>query len=173
MYLNNKLLIIVLLIYCFTITANAKDGKQLTLNSMVDIAINNSYQTKRLEYDIKRSIHWLNAERAGLKTQIYMNLISPDLQKISEHKWNSNLFRDEIVRQNTQHWQSDLAIKHPLILWSCNSGSVSCVLDTIPNALKAELRLLPLPRLSNMERPGAPALSTKPTDAARLCDPAA
>lgn len=126
MYLNNKLLIIVLLIYCFTITANAKDGKQLTLNSMVDIAINNSYQTKRLEYDIKRSIHWLNAERAGLKTQIYMNLISPDLQKISEHKWNSNLFRDEIVRQNTQHWQSDLAIKHPLILWGYpTNGSFS------------------------------------------------
>jgi outer membrane protein len=107
-------------------SALAMEARQLTLDSIVEIAINNSYQTKRLEFDIKRSLHWLNAERAGLKTQIYMNLISPDLQKLSEHKWNSTLLRDEIVRQNTQNWQSDLSIKHPLIFWGYpTNGSLS------------------------------------------------
>jgi outer membrane protein len=97
--------------------ADTRQTKQLTLDSMVDIAINSSYQTKRLEYEIRSSLHWLRAQQAGLKTQIYMNLLSPDLRHISEHRWNSTLLRDEIVRLNTQHWESDLSVKYPLIFW--------------------------------------------------------
>ena len=46
-----------------------------------------------------------------------MNLETPDLQNISEYKWNSNIHRDEIVRQNTSRWQSDLVFKQPLMLF--------------------------------------------------------
>ena len=99
------------------IAAVTKNARQMTMDSMVDIAINNSYQTKRLEFEIKSSLHWLRAQQAGLKTQIYMNLISPDLSNISEHRWNSTEGRDEIVRLNTQHWESDLSVKYPLIFW--------------------------------------------------------
>jgi outer membrane protein len=125
---NRKIRWIILfgLFYSSNFSVLTMEARQLTLDSLVDIAIKNSYQTKRLEYDIRSSLHWLNAEHAGLKTQIYMNLLTPDLQNISEHKWNSTLFRDEIVRQNTQHWESDLSIKHPLILWGYpTNGSLS------------------------------------------------
>lgn len=89
----------------------------LTLDSAVDIAIHNSYRTKMLEMQIEKSMYWLKARQAGLKTQVYMDLKSPDLQHISDYKWNSILYRDEIVRQNTQLWQSDLSIKQPFILF--------------------------------------------------------
>ncbi len=88
----------------------------LTLDSAVDIAMNNSYRTKMLQLEIEESMYWLKARKAGLKTQIYMNLQTPDLQQISDYKWNSVLYKNEIVRENSQLWQSDLAIKQPVIL---------------------------------------------------------
>ena len=94
----------------------ASQPTRLTLDSAVDIAIHNSYRTKQLELDIKRNLHWLRARQASLKTQMYLNLQSPDLQHVSANKWNSVLGRDEIVRQNTLRWQSDMSIKQPLIL---------------------------------------------------------
>ena len=87
---------------------------QLTLDSAVDIAINNSYRIRNLEMEIERSMYWLKARRAGLKTQVYANLKTPDLKQISDYKWDSTLGRDVIVRQNTQLWQSDFSIKHPV-----------------------------------------------------------
>ena len=90
---------------------------QLTLDSAADIAINNSYRTKTLEMDIERSMYYLEAERAGLKTQVYANLKTPDLKNISDYKWNSILKRDEIIRQNSNLLQSEFSIKHPIILF--------------------------------------------------------
>lgn len=87
---------------------------QLTLDSAVDIAINNSYRIKDLELEIERDTYWLKARRAGLKTQVYANFRTPDLKQLSDYKWNSTLQRDEIVRLNTQLWQSDFSIKYPV-----------------------------------------------------------
>ncbi len=105
-------------IFClFNTVLFAKQTVSLTLESVVDIALNNSYRTKMLRYDIERSLFWLRARQAGLKTQIYMDLATPDLQQISDYKWNSITRRDELVRQNTQLWQSDLSVKQPVILF--------------------------------------------------------
>ncbi len=113
---------IFLLLFISMLIVHASDVKaqqiiQLTLDSAADIAINNSYRTQTLEMDIEKSMYHLEAERAGLKTQVYANLKTPDLKNISDYKWNSTLKRDEIVRQNSNLWQSDFSIRHPVILF--------------------------------------------------------
>lgn len=95
----------------------ARDNLQLTFNSALEIAMRNSYRIKRLEMNIERTQHWLSAQRAGLKSRVYLNLQSPNLQRISDYKWDSNLNRDVIVRQNTQRWQGNLSIRQPVILF--------------------------------------------------------
>jgi len=115
-----KKIIIFLSISFFLLELKSVYSKQeihLTLNKAVDIAIKNSYRTKQLELGIQRSMHWLRARQASLRSQVYMNLQTPDLNNISEYKWNSDLGHDEIVRQNTQRWQSDMSIKYPLMLF--------------------------------------------------------
>ena len=107
---------------CFAIvmgitSVQGREVIQLTLESAVDVAINNSYRTKMLALEIDRSIFYLRARKASLHTQAYMRLKSPDLQNISDHKWNSNLGREEIVRVNSTLWQSDLSVLQPLILF--------------------------------------------------------
>lgn len=96
--------------------SRAKRIIHLTLDSAVEIAMNNSYKIQMLELEIDRRIKWLKARKAGLKTQIYMNIKAPDLQHVSEYKWNSSLYRDELVRQNTQLWESELSILQPVML---------------------------------------------------------
>lgn len=94
----------------------AKREINLTLDNAVDIAINNSFRTKLLQMQIERSMWWLKAREAGLRTQVSMRVKTPDLQRISENKWNSSLYRDEIVRTNTELWQSDLSVRQPVML---------------------------------------------------------
>jgi outer membrane protein len=89
----------------------------LTLDSAVKIAMNNSYRMKQLEMGIQRTMLHLKSRRAGLKSRAYMNIKSPEINRISDYKWNSTLYKDEIVRQNTRIWQSDLSIRQPVILF--------------------------------------------------------
>ena len=113
-------------IYCIMITAlsvilreSAHAGKlvYLTLDSAVDIAMANSYRIKQLEMGIERTRYWLTAERAALKSKVYMNLNTPEFNAISDYKWNSTLGMDEIIRQNTRRWQMDLSVRQPVILF--------------------------------------------------------
>ncbi len=89
----------------------------LTLDSAIDIALDNSYQVRQLQLSIERTRKYLEAERAGLKSRVYMNLQSPDIQQISDYKWDSQLQEDILVRQNTRMWQANLAIQQPVILF--------------------------------------------------------
>lgn len=94
------------------------DGRQvvdLTLRRAVEIAMDNSYRIKQLRLGIERTRYWLKAERAGLKSKFYMNLIAPDIQRISDYKWDSNLGKDVIVRQNTQRIQMNFSIRQPVV----------------------------------------------------------
>ena len=88
----------------------------LTLEKAVEIMMDNSYRIRQLEMGIERRRLSLKAQRAGLKSRVYMNLTTPDLSRLSDYKWNSSLQRNEIVRENTSLWQMDLAIKQPVIL---------------------------------------------------------
>jgi len=119
--MNNKkffnYVFLIFLIAGFSSTIQAGQNINLSLENAVEIAMNNSYQIKHVEMEIERTVLLLKARRAGLKSKVYMNLQTPNLSRISEYKWNSNLYRDEIVRQNTQRWQTDLSIKQPVILF--------------------------------------------------------
>jgi len=88
-----------------------------TLDAAVDIAMNNSYRVKKLRMDIERTRKRLEAERAGLKSRVYLTLTAPEFEAISDYKWNSTLRRNEIVRENSRLWQMNLAVEQPVILF--------------------------------------------------------
>jgi hypothetical protein len=95
--------------------ANAVDVI-LTAESTVEIAMRNGYRFKMLELSRKRNLSNLNAERASLKSKVYMNLKTPEYLAVSDYKWNSTLYMNEIIRTNTRRWQMDIAVRQPVIL---------------------------------------------------------
>ena len=104
-----------LLVFCHNI--QAQRIIDLTLDSAVDIAMENSYEIMQLRLGIEQTRHNLNSRLAGLKSSAYMNLSAPDINSISDYKWNSDLQKDEIVHTNTRRWQMDLSIRQPVILF--------------------------------------------------------
>ena len=115
-----KILVGVITILCLNIVSSSRlpagETIQLTLDTAIDIAIKNSYSIKQLELGIEKNRYWLKAERAGLKSKVYMNLMAPELDAVSDYKWNSTMRKNEIIRQNTNRWQVDISIRQPLIL---------------------------------------------------------
>ncbi len=90
---------------------------ELTLDRAVEIAMNNSYRIRQLKLGIERSRQWLRAERAGLKSKVYLDVKAPQFSAVSDYKWDSVQGKDVIVRQNTQMWWMNLAISQPVILF--------------------------------------------------------
>ena len=89
----------------------------LDLESAVEIAMGSSYRIKQLEMGIERTRYWLKSRQASLKSKVSMNLRAPEINSISETKWNSTLQRDEIVHSDTRRWQMDLTVSQPLLLF--------------------------------------------------------
>ncbi len=89
----------------------------LSLERAIDIAMENSYRIRQLKLGIERSRQWLKAEQAGLKSRVYMNVRAPEFSAISDYKWDSNLSKDIIVRQNTQRWWANVAVRQPVVLF--------------------------------------------------------
>src|SRR5690606_23232738 len=98
---------------------SAQSGKKvnLTLESAVRMTIDDSYRVRRLRLDVERTRSLLQAQRAGLKSRVFMNFQTPEFERISESKWNSILGRNEIVREHSQRWQFDFSIEQPVILF--------------------------------------------------------
>jgi outer membrane protein TolC len=90
---------------------------ELTLERMVELAMSNSYQIRRVNLDIERTRYNLQAQRAGLKSRVDLNLQTPTYETVSEARWNSLLGRNEIARENSSRWQADLSIRQPVILF--------------------------------------------------------
>ena len=88
----------------------------LTLESAVRLTIDESYRVRRLRLEVERTRSLLQAQRAGLKSRVFMNFQTPEFERISESKWNSTLGRNEIVREHSQRWQMDFSIEQPVIL---------------------------------------------------------
>ncbi|MBT4484285.1 MAG: TolC family protein [Candidatus Latescibacteria bacterium] len=111
---------VIAVLMCLTILKNgnlfAGEVIELSLDKAVDIAMENSYRIKQLEMGIERNRYWLEARQASLKSRVYMNLKAPEYKAISDYKWNSELRKDEIIRQNTRLWQMDLAVRQPVLL---------------------------------------------------------
>ncbi|HET6567948.1 MAG TPA: TolC family protein [Rhodothermales bacterium] len=89
----------------------------LTLDTTMDLALGNSYRVRQLELGIEETRSWLKAERAGLKSRVYVELATPEFEAISESKWNSDLRRNEIVHTNTRLWQANFSIRQPVVLF--------------------------------------------------------
>jgi outer membrane protein len=89
----------------------------LTLERMVELGMRDSYRVRQLLMDIDRTRALLQAERAGMKSRVDLNLNAPELEAISDYKWNSTLQRNELVHENTRLWQADLSISQPVILF--------------------------------------------------------
>lgn len=104
----------------------AKEEIEFTLDSAVEIMMDNSYRIKTLRMGIEQTRLRLKAEQAGLKSKAYVNLVTPNLNKTSDYKWDSILQRNEIFRENTNRWQMDFAIRQPIILFGYpTNGNVS------------------------------------------------
>lgn len=88
----------------------------LTLESAVEMAMDDSYQVRRVRLDILRTRKELEAERAGLKSNVSMDFNLPQFEQISQQRWNSTLQRNEIIGENSRRWQIDFTIEQPLIL---------------------------------------------------------
>lgn len=114
--MTKRWFIVLFVMLCCVQQTLARRIINFTFDSIVEVAMNSSFETKLLEQEIESSLWWLRAREASLKTQVSMRVKTPDLQRISENKWNSVLYRDEIVRTNTELWQSDLSIRQPVML---------------------------------------------------------
>jgi len=104
----------------------AQEEIEFTLESAVEIMMNNSYRIRTLKMGIEQTRLRLKAEQAGLKSSAYVNLITPNLNKTSDYKWDSILQRNQIFRENTNRWQMDFAIRQPIILFGYpTNGNIS------------------------------------------------
>ncbi len=90
---------------------------ELTFDNAINIALRNSYQVRQLRLNIERTRKWLEAERADLKSRIYLRMDVPEVKSISDYVWDSDQDGFTIVRQNTRRWQANLAIRQPVILF--------------------------------------------------------
>lgn len=88
----------------------------LTLESAVQMTIDDSYRVRRLRLEVDRTRSLLVAQRAGLKSRVFLNFATPEFERISENKWNAVIGRNEIVREHTQRWQMDFSVEQPVIL---------------------------------------------------------
>jgi len=111
------LLFIALLLLTVDFTAAKNRQIQLNFQSAVEIALSNSYQVRQLRFRIERTRAYLRVEQAGLKSKVYMDIKAPEINEISEYEWNSTLQQDELVRQNTRLWQTNLSIRQPVIVF--------------------------------------------------------
>lgn len=119
MRFRTTLLTALFLLYELASSINVYPGEQidLSLERAIDIAMENSYRIRQLKLGIERSRQWLKAEQAGLKSRVYMNISAPEFSALSDYKWDSNLSKDIIVRQNTQRFWANLSIRQPVVLF--------------------------------------------------------
>ena len=105
---------------------SAQEEINFTLDSAVEIMMESSYRIRMLKMGIEQRRLYLKAEQAGLKSKVYVNLVTPNLDNSSDYKWNSTLQRNEIIHENTNRWQMDLAIRQPIILFGYpTNGNIS------------------------------------------------
>ena len=87
------------------------------LESTVQMAVERGYRVRQLRLGVERSRSYLRAEQAELKSRVSLNLRTPEFAAVSENKWNANLHRDELVRENSRLWQAEFSIRQPIILF--------------------------------------------------------
>ena len=104
----------------------AQQGRiiELTLERMVALGLSDSYEVRRLNMEIERTRHLLQAEQASLRSSVELELSAPEFQAISATYWNSDTQRNEIVRENTRRWEAQLSVRQPVVLFGYPTGGV-------------------------------------------------
>jgi outer membrane protein TolC len=97
---------------------------ELTLERMVELGLRDSYRVRQLQLEVERTRSLLQAEQAGLKSRVSLNISAPQFQAISDNKWNSTLQRNELVREDTRRYQMDLSVRQPVILFGYPTNGV-------------------------------------------------
>ena len=100
-----------------TRSAEAQQTVDLTLERMVELGLRDSYRVKQLEIGIEQRRARLNAERAGMRSRVDLDLSGPDVRSISDYQWDSNLGRSVLVYQDTRRYEAELSIRQPVILF--------------------------------------------------------
>lgn len=109
--------IIALVVLAPRIHAQQSELVELTLESAVELAMGQSYSVRQLQMGVDRTRSLLKAERAGLKTRVDLELMAPEFEAISDYEWNSDLGRNELVRENSRRWEANLSVQQPVILF--------------------------------------------------------
>lgn len=91
-------------------------SEAFTLDRMVEFGLQSSYRVRQLRLDVERRRSLLNAERARLKSRVQLELNTPEVESITETRWNSTLQRDELVAQNTRRIEMDFSVRQPVVL---------------------------------------------------------
>jgi outer membrane protein len=90
----------------------------LTMERMVELTLsNNSYEMRFLTMNVEQQQLRLKAERAGLRSSVQMEILSPQWESVSEAQWNSDLGRNEIAHENSRRWEAELSVRQPVILF--------------------------------------------------------
>jgi outer membrane protein TolC len=92
------------------------------MENMVDLAMNTSFEVRRLKLGVERDQHNLRAERARLRSSADLELTTPSFRRTSEPRWNYELQKDEIIQEETRRWEGEISIRQPVILfgWPTN-----------------------------------------------------
>jgi outer membrane protein len=90
---------------------------ELTTERMVELGLQDSYRVRHLQLGIDQRRAYLNAERAGLRSRVDLEMSGPAVQSISEYKWDSNLQRSVLVHQDTRRWEAELSVRQPVVLF--------------------------------------------------------
>ncbi len=106
------------------VVSGQQEPTELTLESMVEMGLRDSYRVRQLQLEVERTRSLLSAERAGLKSRVQLNIAAPQFQAISDNKWNSVLGRNELVREDTRRFQLDLSVRQPVILFGYPTNGV-------------------------------------------------
>ena len=61
----------------------------LTLDGMVELGLRDSYRVRQLQLGVERTRSLLNAERASLRSRVQLVVNAPEIEAITENKWNS------------------------------------------------------------------------------------
>ena len=98
-------------------SAQAAERINLTLERLLELTLSNSYDVRFLNMSVQQTQLRLKAERARLRSNVSLDISAPQFTYASEPRWNSNLGLFETVREDSRHWEAQLSIRQPVILF--------------------------------------------------------
>ena len=89
----------------------------LTLEKLLELTLSNSYEVRFLNMSVQQTQLRLRAERARLRSNVSLDISAPQFTYASEPRWNSQAGLFETVREDSRHWEAQLSIRQPVILF--------------------------------------------------------